>query len=86
MSRTTRASCFLEDDRRCRVLIPDHGPDHRQHRRPQYFRREYPDHDRHPDGVDPLTGGLADGERYPRTGGPFGYNGAFFYARVGVKF
>ena len=37
------------------------------------------------DGVDPLTGRLGDGERYPRTGGPFGYNGAFFYARVGVK-
>jgi iron complex outermembrane receptor protein len=36
--------------------------------------------------LDPLTGGLGDGERYPRTGGPFGYNGAFFYARVGVKF
>jgi iron complex outermembrane recepter protein len=44
---------------------------------------EYPDVI---DGVDPLTGGLADGERYPRTGGPFGYNGAFFYARVGVRF
>ena len=44
---------------------------------------EYPDVI---DGVDPLTGGLADGERYPRTGGPFGYNGAFFYARVGVTF
>ena len=44
---------------------------------------EYPDVI---DGVDPLTGGLGDGERYPRTGGPFGYNGAFFYARVGVKF
>ena len=38
------------------------------------------------DGVNPLTGGLGDGERYPRTGGPFGYNGAFWYARVGVKF
>ncbi|MGH8251787.1 MAG: TonB-dependent receptor plug domain-containing protein [Steroidobacteraceae bacterium] len=38
------------------------------------------------DGVDPLTGGLVDGQRYPRTGGPFGYNGAFFYARVGLKF
>ena len=36
--------------------------------------------------LDPLTGGLPDGERFPRTGGPFGYNGAFFYARVGVKF
>ena len=38
------------------------------------------------DGVDPLTGGLGDGERYPRTGGPFGYNGAFYYVRMGVKF
>jgi iron complex outermembrane receptor protein len=37
-------------------------------------------------GVNPLTGGLGDGERYPRTGGPFGYNGAFFYMRVGAKF
>jgi iron complex outermembrane receptor protein len=37
-------------------------------------------------GVDPLTGGLGDGERYPRTGGPFGYNGAFYYAHVGMKF
>jgi len=33
-----------------------------------------------------FTGGLADGERYPRTGGPFGYNGAFWYVRVGAKF
>ena len=38
------------------------------------------------DGLDPLTGGLSDGERYPRTGGPFGYNGAFYYVRMGVKF
>ena len=37
-------------------------------------------------GVNPLTGGLGDGERYPRTGGPFGYNGAFWYARVAAKF
>jgi iron complex outermembrane receptor protein len=37
-------------------------------------------------GVSPITGGLGDGERYPRTGGPFGYNGAFWYARVGAKF
>jgi iron complex outermembrane receptor protein len=36
--------------------------------------------------VNPLTGGLGDGERYPRTGGPYGYNGAFFYARLGMKF
>jgi len=34
----------------------------------------------------PTTGGAVDGEVYPRTGGPFGFNGAFFYARVGAKF
>jgi iron complex outermembrane recepter protein len=32
------------------------------------------------------TGGLVDGEVYPRSGGPFGYNGAFYYARVVAKF
>jgi iron complex outermembrane receptor protein len=32
------------------------------------------------------TGGLVDGEVYPRTGGPFGFNGAFFYARFAAKF
>jgi len=36
--------------------------------------------------VYPSTGGLLDGEVYPRTGGPFGYNGAFWYARVAAKF
>ena len=36
--------------------------------------------------VYPQTGGLLDGEVYPRTGGPFGFNGAFYYARVAVKF
>ena len=34
----------------------------------------------------PSTGGRDDGELYPRTGGPFGYNGAFWYARVFLKF
>ena len=34
----------------------------------------------------PQTGGAVDGEVYPRTGGPFGFNGAFYYARVAVKF
>jgi iron complex outermembrane receptor protein len=38
------------------------------------------------DAINPLTGGLGDGQRFPRTGGPYGYNGAFFYARVGVRF
>ena len=38
------------------------------------------------EGVTALTGGLGDGERYPRTGGPFGFNGAFWYARIAAKF
>ena len=32
------------------------------------------------------TGGLIDGEVYPRTGGPFGFNGAFYYLRLAAKF
>jgi iron complex outermembrane recepter protein len=32
------------------------------------------------------TGGESDGERYPRTGGPFGFNGAFWYVRVSAAF
>jgi len=32
------------------------------------------------------TGGLIDGQVYPRTGGPFGFNGAFWYARLVAKF
>lgn len=36
--------------------------------------------------VYPQTGGLVDGEVYPRTGGPFGFNGAFWYARFAAKF
>jgi len=32
------------------------------------------------------TGGLNDGQVYPRSGGPFGINGGFYYARVRVKF
>jgi iron complex outermembrane receptor protein len=38
------------------------------------------------DKVYATTGGLIDGEVYPRTGGPFGFNGAFFYARFVAKF
>jgi len=34
----------------------------------------------------PVTGGGGDGQVYPRNGGPFGLNGGFLYARVGVKF
>ncbi len=36
--------------------------------------------------VYPQTGGLIDGEVYPRTGGPFGFNGAFYYFRLAAKF
>jgi iron complex outermembrane receptor protein len=36
--------------------------------------------------VYPQTGGLVDGEVYPRTGGPFGFNGAFYYLRADAKF
>jgi iron complex outermembrane recepter protein len=32
------------------------------------------------------TGGLIDGEVYPRTGGPFGFNGAFYYVRLAAKY
>lgn len=32
------------------------------------------------------THSLGDGEIYPRTGGPFGYNGRFVYARFDAKF
>jgi iron complex outermembrane recepter protein len=34
----------------------------------------------------PETGGGADGQLYPRTGGPFGFNGAFWYLRVSATF
>ena len=48
----------------------------------------------HPDKIAPtqanpiydLTGSTADGQVYPRTGGPFGINGGFWYARIRVKY
>ncbi len=33
-----------------------------------------------------LTGSTADGQIYPRSGGPFGINGGFWYVRVRVKY
>ena len=33
-----------------------------------------------------LTGSTADGQVYPRTGGPFGINGGFYYVRARVKY
>ena len=32
-----------------------------------------------------LTGGLNDGQVYPRSGGPFGINGGFWYVRIRAK-
>jgi iron complex outermembrane recepter protein len=36
--------------------------------------------------VFPLTGSLADGQIYPRNGGPFGINGGFWYVRLKADF
>jgi len=33
-----------------------------------------------------ITGGTENGTVYPRNGGPFGINGAFWYARLQAKF
>jgi len=50
--------------------------------------------DEYPDKIAPttsnpiyaLTGSTADGQIYPRSGGPFGMNGGFWYARLRVKY
>ncbi len=34
----------------------------------------------------PLTGGTSDGQVYARNGGPFGFNGGFYYTRLRVKY
>jgi iron complex outermembrane receptor protein len=34
----------------------------------------------------PITGGTSDGQVYPRNGGPFGFNGGFYYTRLRVKY
>ncbi len=36
--------------------------------------------------VFPIVGGLADGQVYPRMGGPFGFNGAFWYMTLRIDF
>jgi len=33
-----------------------------------------------------LTNSTADGQIYPRNGGPFGFNGGFWYVRASVKY
>ncbi|MBC7497804.1 MAG: TonB-dependent receptor, partial [Sphingomonadaceae bacterium] len=35
--------------------------------------------------VYPSTGSLADGQIYPRSGGPFGINGGFWYVRARIS-
>lgn len=50
--------------------------------------------DSYPDKIAPtatnpiyaLTGSLADGQIYPRSGGPFGINGGFYYVRVAIDY
>ena len=40
-------------------------------------------------GANPIytvTNSLSDGSIYPRNGGPFGFNGGFWYARIKVKY
>ena len=37
-------------------------------------------------GLFPVVGGSADGQVYPRNGGPFGLNGGLWYARIRVKY
>jgi iron complex outermembrane recepter protein len=36
--------------------------------------------------VFPISGGLADGQVYPRSGGPFGMNGGFWYVSLRANF
>ena len=50
--------------------------------------------DTYPDKIAPtatnpiyaLTGSLGDGQVYPRSGGPFGINGGFYYVRVAIDY
>lgn len=50
--------------------------------------------DTYPDRIAPsttnpiyaLTNSLADGQIYPRSGGPFGINGGFYYVRVAIDY
>lgn len=54
----------------------------------QNFTDERPDRLKPTSAVQifPLTGGTADGQVYPRNGGPFGFNGGFYYTRLRVKY
>ncbi len=54
----------------------------------QNFTDEHPDRLKPTSTVQiyPLTGGTSDGQVYPRNGGPFGFNGGFYYTRLRVKY
>jgi iron complex outermembrane receptor protein len=54
----------------------------------QNLLNEYPDKIAQSSAVNifPLTGGLNDGQVYPRSGGPFGINGGFWYVRLKAKY
>ena len=55
----------------------------------QNFGDEYPDRLRPTASLPiyPATGGsTADGQIYPRNGGPFGFNGGFYYTRLRIKY
>jgi iron complex outermembrane receptor protein len=54
----------------------------------QNLLNEYPDKIAQSNFVNiyPLTGGLNDGQVYPRGGGPFGINGGFWYVRLKAKY
>lgn len=54
----------------------------------QNFTDEHPDRLKPTSAVQifPITGGTADGQIYPRNGGPFGFNGGFYYTRLRVKY
>jgi iron complex outermembrane recepter protein len=50
---------------------------------------KYPDRIAHTEAFNPiyvLTGSTADGQIYPRPGGPFGINGGFWYLRLRYKY
>lgn len=54
----------------------------------QNFLDEHPDRLKQTSSVQiyPMTGGTSDGQVYPRNGGPFGFNGGFYYVRLRVKY
>lgn len=54
----------------------------------QNLFNEYPDRIAQSPSINvfPISGGLADGQVYPRSGGPFGMNGGFWYVSLRADF